>query len=348
MKVVATALTKIILCGEHAVVHGANAVAAPISFRNTITLEKREGGPKFVLHQRRAPDWHAELDADGTVTGKQVYHGLMRMVEQILREQNTSISEQGFLYAEFTYSRAPKGTGNSASIAAAIASALYAYLKVTPSRQQLFDAIQTAEKEAHGNPSGIDARTVISSCAQRFHKEWDSKGDAKFFFEDADLKLPAGTKLLVIDSLREGEKPQTTGELVELFSRHYFNGGPSELNAAERKRIQDEFNPAVARVESQLREDGDAILLGKYFNENHELLRKAGVSSNAIEDARKTALDAGGLGAKITGAGGRGGAVIALVAIETAAAVKQALAAKNFKVSEAEFDSKGITLEAID
>ncbi|NYZ74946.1 hypothetical protein H0O03_01655 [Candidatus Micrarchaeota archaeon] len=348
MKIVATAPTKIILCGEHAVVHGANAIAAPISFRNTITLDKRVGEPKFVLHQPAAPDWHAELAANGTITGTPVYHGLMRMAAQILREQGTSISEQGVLYTEFKFGFSPKGTGNSASIAAAIASALYAYLKVKPSRQQLFDAIQTAEKEAHGNPSGIDARTVISNCAQRFHKEWDSNGNTKFFFEDADLKLPKGTKLLIIDSLHEGEKPQTTSEMVAIFSNYYFKKGPTELNASERKRIADEFNPIVFKIESQLRENGDATLLGKYFNENHEMLRKTGVSSEAIEGARKTALDAGAFGAKLTGAGGRGGAVIALVAKEKLAAVRQAMTAKSLKVSEAEFDSKGITLETID
>jgi len=348
MKIVATAPTKIILCGEHAVVHGANAIAAPISFRNTITLDKRVGEPKFVLHQPAAPDWHAELAADGTITGKPVYRGLMRMVAQILREQNTSISKQDVLYAEFKFSRAPKGTGNSASIAAAIASALYAHLQVKPSKQQLFDAIQTAEKEAHGNPSGIDAQTVVSNCAQRFHKEWDSNGNTKFFFEDVNLKLPKGTKLLMIDSLREGEKPQTTSEMVAIFSNRYFNKEPTELNAGERKRIVDEFNPIVSKIESQLREDADARLLGQYFNENHETLRKADVSSEAIEDARKTALDAGAFGAKLTGAGGRGGAVIALVAKEKLAAVRQAMTAKSFKVSEAEFDSKGITLETID
>jgi len=270
------------------------------------------------------------------------------MVAQILREQNTSIGEQGVLYSEFTFGFSPKGTGNSASIAAAIASALYAYLKIKPSRQQLFDAIQTAEKEAHGNPSGIDARTVISNCAQRFHKEWDSNGNTKFFFEDVDLKLPKGTKLLIIDSLREGEKPQTTGELVDVFSRHYFNKGPTELNAAERKRIVDEFNPIVSNIELQLREDGDAMLLGKYFDENHGLLRNAGVSSTAMEEVIKTALDAGALGAKLTGAGGRGGAVIALVDEETLEAVRQAIAAKSFKAHEAEFDSKGIKLDTMD
>ena len=346
MKIIATAPTKIILCGEHAVVHGGNAVAAPISFRNKVALEKRIGPPRFVFHQPAAPQWHAELHPDGTITGNAAYKGLMLLVDTVMREQETSVAEQGFLYADFVYSGAPKGTGNSASIAAALASALYAFLKVKPSKQQLFDAIQIAEREAHGNPSGVDARTVISTCAQRFHKKWDSQGNPEFFFEDADLKLPLQTRLLIIDSLRAGEKPAATSELVEQFSKHYFNKSPNELTPAERQRVADEFNRVTAKIESQLRLDGDAQLLGDYFNENHELLRKAGVSSKGIEEAKKTALAAGAFGAKLTGAGGRGGALIALVKKEKLAAVKQALATKKFKSYEANFDFKGITIES--
>ncbi|MGC9113773.1 MAG: mevalonate kinase family protein [Candidatus Micrarchaeia archaeon] len=346
--ITASAPTKVIICGEHAVVYGGNAIAAPISFRNVVVLGKRAGKPKFVFCQSSTPDWHAELDAQGNVSGTPLYQGFMRMVQHIFHECGTSVSEQGQLHAELKFSGAPKGTGNSASIAAALAVALYAFLGAKPSRDQLFNTVQIAEKVAHGNPSGVDARTVISDCAQRFHKEWDSQGNVKFFFEDVDLKLPRGSELLIIDSKRGDEKPQTTAELVAAVAKYYFNKGAAELTAEERAKICAVFNPVIARIESQLHENGNAKLLGEYFNENHELLRQAGVSSKGIEEARKIALENSAYGAKLTGAGGVGGAVIALVAKEKIPVVKAALEKSGFKSFQSEFSDRGASVDRIE
>ncbi|MGB9576954.1 MAG: mevalonate kinase, partial [Candidatus Norongarragalinales archaeon] len=83
-------------------------------------------------------------------------------------------------------------------------------------------------------------------------------------------------------------------------------------------------------------------------NENHELLRQAGVSSKGIEEARKIALENNAYGAKLTGAGGVGGAVIALVAKEKIPVVKAALEKSGFKSFQSEFSDRGASVDRIE
>jgi mevalonate kinase len=61
------------------------------------------------------------------------------------------------------------------------------------------------------------------------------------------------------------------------------------------------------------------------MNENHDLLKARGVSSAGIEKAIATALAAGAYGAKMTGAGGEGGAVLVLCEEASKAKVSAAL-----------------------
>ncbi len=59
----------------------------------------------------------------------------------------------------------------------------------------------------------------------------------------------------------------------------------------------------------------DLVQIGSMMSDNHALLREIGVSCEALDRLVATALGAGALGAKMTGAG-RGGNMIALVTDE--------------------------------
>jgi mevalonate kinase len=71
-------------------------------------------------------------------------------------------------------------------------------------------------------------------------------------------------------------------------------------------------------------ESGDIEQLGRLMTRNHGYLRVLTVSSPELDALVQAALDAGALGAKLSG-GGRGGNMIALVTAETKAAVRAAL-----------------------
>ena len=58
-------------------------------------------------------------------------------------------------------------------------------------------------------------------------------------------------------------------------------------------------------------EEGNKEAVGKLMNKNHELLNKIGVGHSLLEKLVELTLDAGALGAKLTGGGG-GGNMVAL------------------------------------
>ena len=58
-------------------------------------------------------------------------------------------------------------------------------------------------------------------------------------------------------------------------------------------------------------ENGDKEAVGELMNKNHELLNKIGVGHQELDKLVDITLDAGALGAKLTGGGG-GGNMVAL------------------------------------
>ncbi|GAJ20399.1 unnamed protein product, partial [marine sediment metagenome] len=58
-------------------------------------------------------------------------------------------------------------------------------------------------------------------------------------------------------------------------------------------------------------ENGDFDAVGSYMNQNHKLLQEITVSNETLDNMVQLALNAGALGAKVTGTG-RGGNMIAL------------------------------------
>jgi mevalonate kinase len=71
-------------------------------------------------------------------------------------------------------------------------------------------------------------------------------------------------------------------------------------------------------------EAGKPELLGDLMNENHAVLKALTVSSPELDQLVAAALNAGALGAKLSG-GGRGGNIIALVEPEEAEAISLVL-----------------------
>lgn len=349
VEIISSAPNKIIITGEHAVVHGSWAIATPINLRNRIELSAADCGtseePEIFFEDVNEPEWRARLKASGAFEGNEVYKAFFEMAKHIFSKNGTNLEKvDKKLHAKLYYSYAPKGTGNSASIAAAFALALYAFLGKKPGRDELFETVQVSEKVVHGAPSGIDARTVISDKAQKFRKEFLPDGSVRFHFEDVELQLPSGTVLLIISPPSE-EKMESTGELVTRFAQTHFHKNPGELNAEERTAITKPFDEIVAAIERELHAGGDAGKLGKLFNENHELLKKGDVSSPRIEEARRICLDNGALGAKLTGAGGNAGATIALAFAKDALKIEERLKAAGFKVIEARIAERGACIE---
>ncbi|MCD6157118.1 MAG: hypothetical protein J7J27_02015 [Euryarchaeota archaeon] len=133
-------------------------------------------------------------------------------------------------------------------------------------------------------------------------------------------------------------KPSKTGEMVALVKSLYEK---YENVRAAIKRIGEIVLEAVDLIKSN---DLDSI--GKKMRENHELLRKIGVSNSELDNIVKV-LSRYCYGAKITGAGG-GGSVIGLLREGTSKRILEAFRGSGYTLYFVETGMEGVTVEGFD
>ncbi|HET6147063.1 MAG TPA: mevalonate kinase [Polyangia bacterium] len=278
---------KVILIGEHGVVHGHPALAAGLAVG--VRVEAVTGSGRLSV-----PGWSLTAKAgDGSPVGRALAAILTR-----LRADDLDFRAEAAIP-----SRA--GLGSSAAMAVAIARAAVAASaqRLEPGRAgdqdglprpdddlpRLRRAVDDAEAVFHGTPSGIDAAAALGGGVGRFQRGlgWRPIAVAQAMRICIGLTgRPRDTSAQVAAVTRLRERVPTVGKMLALFG--------DLADAGER---------ALAI--------GDVDGLGRLFDVAHGLLCALRVSSPEIEALVHGARAAGAIGAKLTGAGG-GGAVIAL------------------------------------
>ncbi len=334
MKIVAKAPCKVIITGEHGVVHGSPAIAMSIEPFNTVTLTSEPGKPCVAIKSKGR---EVELNEKGEVVkGNIEWMVYPELVKHFIQKEGFVVKERILLNIE---SNVPKGVGASSSIAVALAIAILKYAGKTFTKEDLFEAGQFVDKIAHGgSPSGVDTMTVTTGPTKLVRSV--ENGQVKWNFYPEKVALPSETELIVVDTFKEGKRAGT-GEMVKTVSKALGLLKPdgsvkplNEFSEEDKKRILP-FTKIFEKIAAQLKPNGDAEALGRLMNENHELLANLGTSTQGIEEACSICLDNGAYGAKITGAGGEGSAVIALVKKAKAREVIRKLKQSGFNAFEA-------------
>jgi mevalonate kinase len=160
---------------------------------------------------------------------------------------------------------------------------------------KIFEVTMKGETIAHGTPSGIDPACATYGSLILFEKNMEG-GKNKI----QPFKLGAPLYLVLADTVI---KHDTKEAVMDVRKR-------KEANPAEYEKIFSDYKTLVGKAKTALK-FGETIEVGKLMNENHELLKKIGVSIPEIENIIKVMNYSNALGAKITGAG-MGGNVIGL------------------------------------
>jgi mevalonate kinase len=302
------------------VVYGAPAIAFPASLRNEVILRERKGDGFEILSSGKKV-W---ADSSGKVQGDRVLANFLQLFWTLVEEQARKPGTK--LHADFVNHGAVKGMGNSAAFATALARCLLKYSKRKMKDDELFSLVQETEERVHGGrASGIDARTVIAGKPQIFMKKF---APVRYDFKDEEFELPKGTVLVAVDTY-EGKRGSTS-EMIALFAKkHKISKRPDDLDASERKMLAREYGAVFNGIVGELSADGNAKKLGRFMDDNQKLLDI--VASDGIRKAVREARKAGALGAKLTGAGGEGGAVIALAEKKDAQKIIKAMKKIGFK-----------------
>lgn len=273
---------KIILTGEHSVVYGKHAVAAPINLKVKAKVSDRADGVHVSI-----PIWGVEQQLG---YGEDHSHSIYRSLEMILDE--LGLQNRGMNIEIVPEVPRAMGMGASAALAVAIIRALSVHFDLKLSNQEVNDLAFKSEDIVHGGASGIDNTVSVYGQLLVYRK-----GDPPL---RERLKLQRDIPIVIGLSNTESMTAGMVSRVREAYNRF------PELYEEVFSQM-DEL--AVASMKAI--EEYDLSRLGEIMNLNHGYLNALQVSCPQVEELVQIARNSGALGAKLTGGGG-GGAIIAL------------------------------------
>ena len=289
---------KIILFGEHAVVYGGNAIAAPLPLAMQVrATDSEQEGVHLII-----PRWGVDEKVRKSEDHK---YSIFRSLNMILNKLN--LQQENMKLEVSPHVPRAMGLGGSAALAVAIIRALSEKYRLNLSNEQVSELAYKSETIVHGAASGIDNTLATYGKFIRFQK--GTPPDLKFLKPKKPLNIVIG--LTFVESL--------TAKMVTKVHRAWEN------NKKLYDDIFDKINELVLQAEGAI-ESGEMEKLGELMNINQGYLNALQVSNGEIEDLVHIARSNGALGAKLTGGGG-GGAIIALChdnAEEVALAIRKA------------------------
>ncbi|MBI5051251.1 mevalonate kinase [Candidatus Micrarchaeota archaeon] len=274
-KATGTAGGKVILFGEHFVVHGCPAVALGISNSAVVEITKSDK----IGFKTKAKGTIPEL------TSKAISNVLsaMEIQDKFLVELKGDLPTVG-------------GLGSSAAFCVALARAVSAFYNIKLTNEQINEIAYEGELAFHGTPSGIDNSIATFGGAIKFTK---SESGNKF------EKLSIPKELHFVLGLTGVSSP--TSKMVAKV--HEFRKKNPEKFQELFKKAEEIVQQGIKLLEL---ESATFEELGKLMDKNQQLLLSIGVSIPENEQVITLMHENGAYGAKITGGGG-GGTCLALV-----------------------------------
>jgi hydroxymethylglutaryl-CoA reductase len=274
---------KIILLGEHSVVYGYHAIAAPIGLSVRADVTRGWSTSEPVI---------ADRDVDGTVR-EPLREDLSHRVADLIMER-LGVPAAGLRVDVFSDLPRASGLGASAAFAVAVIRAVAASFDVRLSDAAVSELAFECEQIVHGTPSGID-NTVATFGRPILFRKPDSGGP-----EFSEIITPHPIPIIIGLSGVNSLTSNTVGLVRSAWQRNPKLYDP----------IFTQIDGLVLAGVDALRR-GDIVQLGELMNINQGLLNALQVSSPEIEELVAIARRSGALGAKLTGGGG-GGAMIAV------------------------------------
>ena len=282
MTSIAKAPGKIILFGEHFVVHGNRAVLGAIDKYATVTSEKTNTDNILISSSLGQSSIQKDQDVDKV---EKKFRPFFYIAKQVILKNNF---EKGISIK--IESNIPIGAGlgsSSACCVAAAASILNLFGK--SNEKEILELSIEAEKTIFPNSSGADCTVSVHGGIIEYQKE---KGFSKIDIENE-------LNFLIIDS----EQVHATDKVVEQVKKF------KEENSNTFSELCSEEERLITKALDSMK-NNDLQTIGKCMAQNQIYLEQIGVSNDTLLSITKE-IEKITFGAKITGAGD-GGCIIAL------------------------------------
>ncbi len=285
MKSVASAPGKVILFGEHFVVHGTKAILCSIDKRITATSQFID--EKKIKVRTELGSKEVELDKTSNLeTSPKFLKPFLHIVNDALKNNQSNNGIEIILESEI-----PHGVGlgsSSAACVAAVASVNGLFRKL--SKEEILKKAIEAEKTIFKNTSGADSAVSVYGGFMSY--------DTSNGFQEISLKN--NFDLIITNSAQIHNTEQMVNKVKKF----------KEQNEKQFSELCSREDIIIKEVLSALKEN-NLGKIGALMLENQKLLEQIGVSTekitSLINESTKTSY-----GSKLTGAGG-GGCIISLV-----------------------------------
>jgi len=317
LKSIASAPGKIILFGEHFVVHGTPAILAAIDKRVTVTSTFTENKTLKINSQLGTLEVPISSSHE---EAKSEFKPFIYLANKMI---NSHQDVNGLEITIDSDIHIGVGLGSSSACCIAATASIFGLFKEISSEEILKMSIE-AEKTIFPDTSGADC-TV---CAYGGIIEYDKINGSKKNTDASNLNL------LIANSMIPHSTKRSVGKVSKF--KEDDEDRFSQLCVLETKLI-DEVNLAL--------KNKDLITLGLKMSENQKYLEEIQVSNDTLRNMISSLKEIS-LGAKITGAGD-GGCIIALVKDENLDKVP-ALLGKDKEYFSAKIDTRGVKWSKIE
>ena len=302
MRSTAEAPAKVILSGEHFVVHGAWALAAAIPRMVRVEVQQAEG---------------FSVDSDRYPKGSRSLAPVSRLVEEMAREYSFSPSLRVTVRSEVPEGA---GLGSSAATMVALVAALSRLHALGLGWDEVAARAMSGERLVHGRPSGVDPAVCAMGGVILFRTGSKPRR----------VHLNRGRSLVVSFS---GQRRSTRGQIAKVTS--VGKGFPSLFSRLAEAVGESSLAASEALASGDMEELGGLMTLG------HAVLSSLGVSNRTLDRQVDHLISEGCYGAKLTGAGG-GGSVVGVAPEGKEKRIASSLGARGYETFVAEIPVGGV------
>ena len=319
----ASAPGKLILFGEHSAVYGEPAIAVALNLRAYARGHQSENNTNTIKSLNLDLEFSWEKSQNVTSSDIPQLYPFVFAVNLIRRKfKKEDICVQIEISSEIPIGI---GLGSSAAVSLAVIGVVSQILNVKLSPEDFLDLSLEVEKISHARPSGIDTSTSLYGSFIYFKKGTIVPHNIEFQLPliICNSKIRRSTRAVVADVKRLRDKyPELIDPVIQTMGE-LANEGLASIIEMDYNRV------------------------GELMNLNQKFLDVLGVGHFAITDICTTALKNGAIGAKITGAGRGGSAILLCPNQEVSNNVAKSLQEKNYQIIQAEISQIGVEMETL-